>query len=116
MSIRQILALKRQSIQTRIDALGAQEASLRQTLVQLAKQTDGLSGDDLEGAFQIAAMANKSVRFQTARLEKDCEALQSQRQILAREKLALDVADHKLETEERKAARLAASRAADRNV
>lgn len=114
MSVRQILSLKRASIQTRIDALSAQENGLRQRLSRLQSQGDGLSLGKAEADFQIAAMAGQSARAETSRLEEQCKNIEEQRLELAREKLSLDIADQKLEIEEKKLARLDASRAADR--
>jgi len=114
MSVRQILSLKRASIQTRIDALSAQENSLKQRLSRLESQGDGLSLGNADADFQVAAMAGRSARAEMSRLESQCKTIQEQRLSLAREKLSLDIADRKLEVEEQKLARLDASRAADR--
>jgi hypothetical protein len=114
MSVRKVLALKRASIQTQIDALGAKEAGLTQERARLKAQGDGLGMGKAEAGFQIAAMAANSARSVIARLDREAKALQEQRLTLAREKLALDIADKKLAAEERKLARLDASRAADR--
>lgn len=114
MSVRKILALKRASIQTQIDALGAKEAALVQQRARLQDQGDGLGFGQAEAGFQIAAMASSSARAAITKLDRDCKTLQAQRLSLAREKLNLDIADQKLELEERKLARLDASRAADR--
>lgn len=114
MSVRKILALKRASIQTQIDALGAKEAGLAKQRDRLQDQGDGLGLGQAEADFQIAAMAASSARTVIARLERECKALQAQRLSLAREKLTLDIADRKLDVEEQKLARLDASRAADR--
>jgi hypothetical protein len=114
MSLRQILSLKRAAIQTRIDALSAQENGLNQRLSRLQSQGDGLSLGKAGAAFQIAAMAGQSARAEIARLKGQCQSIQGQRLELAREKLSLDIADRKLCAEEQKLARLDASRAADR--
>lgn len=114
MSVRKILALKRASIQTQIDALAAKEKGLVRQRARLQGQGDGLGLGKVEAGFQIAAMAGSSARAVIARLNRDCKALQEQRLTLAREKLSLDIADKKLDVEERKLARLEASRAADR--
>jgi hypothetical protein len=114
MSVRKILALKRASIQTQIDALVAKEAGLLQQRARLDAQGDGLELGQADAGFQIAAMANRSARAVIARLDQDGQALRAQRMALAREKLSLDIADKKLANEERKLARLDASRAEDR--
>ena len=114
MSVRKILALKRASIQTRIDALVAKEARILQQRARLDAQGDGLELGEADAGFQIAAMANRSARAVTARLDKERQAVQAQRQALAREKLSFDIADKKLANEERKQARVDASRAEDR--
>lgn len=114
MSVRKILALKRASIQTQIDALAAKENGLAQERDRLQDQGDGLGLGQAEAGFQIAAMAASRARAVIARLERDCKALQERRLTLAREKLSLDIADKKLDAEDRKRARLEASRAADR--
>lgn len=114
MSVRKILALKRASIQTQIDVLVAKEAGLVQQRARLDGQGDGLGLGQVDAGFQVAAMANRSARAVIARLDRDRQALQAQRLTLAREKLSLDIADKKLDVEERKLARLEASRAQDR--
>lgn len=114
MSVRKILALKRASIQTQIDVLGAKETGFIQQRARLKNQGDGLSLGQADAGFQVAAMAASSARAVIARLDRECQALQAQRLTLAREKLSLDIADKKLDVEERKLARLDASRAADR--
>jgi alpha-D-ribose 1-methylphosphonate 5-triphosphate synthase subunit PhnG len=114
MSVRKILALKRASIQTQIDALVAKEAGLLQQRTRLGAQGDGLELGQADAGFQIAAMANRSARAVIARLDRDAQAFQAQRLTLAREKLSLDIADKKLANEERKRARVDAARAEDR--
>lgn len=114
MSVRKILALKRASIQTQIDALGAKENRLLQQRARLQDQGDGLGFGPAEASFQIADMAANSARSVMTRLDRERKTLQAQRLSFAREKLTLDIADKKLEAEERKLARLDASRAADR--
>ena len=114
MSVRQILSLKRASIQTRMDALGAKEAGLLAQLQRLSQLGDGLDNVEDGGAFQIAARSQETARAQSARLDSQRRELAEARIELAKEKLALDIADKKLEAEEIKMKRLAASRAADR--
>ncbi|WP_189496129.1 hypothetical protein [Algimonas arctica] len=112
--MRQILALKRASIQTRIDALAAQETGLTQQRARLQEQGDGLGLGEVEAGFQIAAMAGSSARAEIARLDRESQTLKTKRLTLAREKLSLDIADKKLAVESRKLARLEVSRAEDR--
>lgn len=114
MSVRQLLSLKRASLQTRIDALAAKEAALLKTMVRLSRQGDGLSVGSDGADFQIAARSMDQARSQSARLSKERQKLMAARTDLAKEKLALDIADRKLEAEEKKARRLEASRAEDR--
>ncbi|MEL6686775.1 MAG: hypothetical protein AAFP97_04050 [Pseudomonadota bacterium] len=114
MSVRQLLALKRASIQTRIDASTAKEAALVHQLSRLSRQGDGLTDIADGSAFQIAAQSINQARSQSARLTAQRQQLMQVRTELAKEKLALDIADKKLEAEEVKAQRLEASRAADR--
>lgn len=114
MSVRKILSLKLTSIQTQIDVLSAKEARLAQERARLQGQGDGLGVGQVDAGFQFAAMAADSARAATLRLDRDRQDLQAQRMTLARQKLSLDIADKKLEAEERKLARLYESRAADR--
>ncbi|MGB3455004.1 MAG: hypothetical protein WBG08_01045 [Litorimonas sp.] len=124
MSLRTILSLKRAALQSRIDALAAQEAGLLSRLSDLAKQGDGLGAGqtgsreagsgEAGAAFQIAAQTLERARTLSARLDTERLSLAAQRDALAREKLALDIADARLEAEAGKAARQEASRAADR--
>jgi hypothetical protein len=114
MPVRKILALKRASIQTQIDALAAKENGLTQQRARLQGQGDGLGLGEAEAGFQIAAMAANSARAEMARLDRESKALKAQRLTFAREKLSLDIADKKLDVEARKDARIEASRAEDR--
>lgn len=114
MSVRQILSLKRASLQTRIDALAAKEAALLKSIARLARQGDGLSLGSDGSDFQIAAKSMDQARSQSRRLSKERQELAEARTDLAKEKLALDIADRKLEAEEKKARRLEVSRAEDR--
>lgn len=114
MSVRQLLSLKRASIQMQIDALTAKEAALVTKLERLSRQGDGLTDMAGGAAFQIAARSMEHARTQSTQLTAKRQDLAQARASLAKEKLALDIADKKLEAEEKKSARLAASRAADR--
>ncbi|MEM7729392.1 MAG: hypothetical protein AAF311_08965 [Pseudomonadota bacterium] len=113
-AVRRLLSLKRAGLQTRIDALAAQQSALHAGLARLAAQGSGLSGQVDGSDFQVAAKAGGTARARTARLESRLRDLETRKTGLAREKLALDIADRKLAEEESKAARLNASRAADR--
>ncbi|WP_298915679.1 hypothetical protein [uncultured Algimonas sp.] len=114
MSVRRILSLKRASIRSRIDAVAAKEAALTQRIASLNGQSDGLGVGEAGSDFQVAAMTMSRARAIAVRLDAQRTKLRAQRTGLARELLSLDVADRTLADEEAKAARLAASRAADR--
>lgn len=111
MAVRRILAMKRAALQSRIDALSAQEAGLTRELARLESQGDGLSEHSDDAGFQIAAMAENGARRIALRLECERAALREQVKTLARERLSLDMADTKLEREEKRAAKLVDSRA-----
>ncbi len=112
--LRRVLALKRAALQTRIDALAARDAKLLREIAAVAAQPDGLAQPGAPGAFQIAARAMDQARERTAQLTAERASLVPDRDALAREKLALDIAERKLAEQARADARLAASRAADR--
>ncbi|GLQ24369.1 hypothetical protein GCM10007853_22430 [Algimonas ampicilliniresistens] len=114
MSVRKILALKRAAIQSRIDAVGMRETKLTHRIDALHAQGDGLEADSEIGRFQVAAIAGTTTRSISLHLERERDGLREQRQLLARERLSLDIADTRLETAETAEARLTASRAEDK--
>lgn len=111
MAVRQILAMKRAALQSHINSLSAKEMLLSREIDRLKMQPDGLNPGSQSDQFQVAAKTAQGAHRAIIRLQAQKVPLQQEIQALAREKLALDIADKKLAKEERQTERLQASRA-----
>lgn len=111
MAVRQILAMKRAALQSRIDALSIKDLALLQDITRLRDQIDGVGASSEPDQFQVAAMTRDGARRVGAHLQKQRQPLQQEIETLAREKLALDIADKKLAEDERRLKKLDDSRA-----